>query len=154
MTAFGSTVAPLRSLAMGRRAQAISDPEFSRQAATLKAEIIAVMDHPAQHLGRRRLQAIFRANADRLYHWAADRQVPAENTLAERDLRPTGIARNVRVGSQSDAGAHTRGMLMAALHTRKKRQVDVVAHLQGALDHLAIQIRQDPFPLLFPTGPT
>jgi len=120
----------------------------------LKAQIIATMEQPAPHLGIRRLQEIFRANADRLYHWADDRRVPAENNLAERDLRPTVIARKVSFGSPSDAGAHTRGILMSVLHTLKKRQVEVVAHLKGVLDQLAINIHQDPFPLLFPTGPT
>jgi transposase len=93
VTAFVSTVAPLLSVAMGLRVQAISDAEFARQAATLKAHIIAVMDHPAHHMGIRRIQEICRANADRLYHWAEDRQIPAENNLAERHRRPTVIAR-------------------------------------------------------------
>jgi transposase len=66
VTVFVSTVAPLLALAMGLRIQPISDAEFARQAATLKAQIIAVMDHPAQHLGIRRIQEIFRAHANRL----------------------------------------------------------------------------------------
>jgi transposase len=85
---------------------------------------------PGTHLGIHRIQEIFRAHADRLYHWADDRRVPAENNLAERDLRPTVIARKVSFGSQSDAGAHTRGILMSVLHTLKTRQMDVVAHLK------------------------
>jgi hypothetical protein len=112
------------------------------------------MDAPSRHLGIRRIQEIFRANADRLYPWADDRRVPAENNLAERDLRPTVIARKVSFGSQSDAGAHTRGILMSVLHTLKKRGDDVVAHLKAVLDRLADDIQQDPWPLLFPEGPT
>jgi transposase len=154
VTAFVSTVAPQLALAMGLRRQPISDHEFSRQAATRNAQLIATMEAPAQHLGIRRLQAIFRANADRLYHWADDRRVPAENNLAERDLRPTVIARNISFGSQSDAGAPTRGILMSVLQTLKKRQLDVVAHLKRVLDQLTIALHQDPFPLLFPTDST
>ena len=153
MTTFVSTVAPLLALAMGLRAQLISDAQFYRKAAALKAQIVAVMDQPAHHLGIRRIQEIFQAHADRLYHWADDRRVPAENNLAERDLRPTVIARKVSFGSQSDAGAHTRGILMSILHTLKKRQVDVVGHLKGVLDQLTYNIQQDPFPLLFPAAP-
>jgi transposase len=154
VTAFVSTVAPQLALAMGLRAQPISDAEFARQAAALKAQLMTNMEEPAQHLGIRRIQEIFRANVDRLYHWAEDRRIPAENHLAERDLRPTVIARKVSFGSQSDAGAHTRGILMSILHTLKKRQVDVVGHLKRVLDHLAQDIHQDPWPLLFPEGPT
>jgi transposase len=154
VTAFVSTVAPQLALAMGLRAQPISDAEFARQAVALKAQLMTSMEAPAQHLGIRRIQEIFRANGDRLYHWAEDRRIPAENNLAERDLRPTVIARKVSFGSQSDAGAHTRGVLMSVLHTLKKRGRDVVAHLKGVLDQLADDIHQDPWPLLFPEGPT
>jgi transposase len=152
--AFVRTVAPQLALAMGLRSQPIAAHQFSRPAAALQAQSIATRDAPAQHLGIRRTPESFRAHADRLYHWADDRRVPAENNLAERDLRPTVIARNVSFGSQSDAGAPTRGLLMSALHTLKKRQVDVVAHLQKVLDQLALDSAQDPFPLLFPTDPT
>lgn len=152
--AFVSTAAPPLALAMGLRAQPLADPEFYRRAAVLKAQIIETMAQPAQHLGIRRIQDIFRTHADRLYHWAAYRQVPADNNLAERDLRPTVIARKGSFGSQSDAGACTRGILMSVLHTLKKRQVDVVAHLKKGLDHLAQDIHQDPWPLLFPEDPT
>jgi transposase len=152
--AFVSTAAPQLALAMGLRTQPISDPEFARQAAALKAQLIATMEEPAQHLGIRRIQAIFRANGDRLYHWAEDRRIPADNNLAERDLRPTVIARKVSFGSQSDAGAQTRSVLMSVLHTLKKRQVDVVAQLKRVLDQLALDLHQDPFLLLFPEAPT
>jgi transposase len=114
---------------------------------------MASMEVPAQHLGIHRLQEIFRANADRLYHWADNRRVPAENNLAERDRRPTVIARKVSCGSRSDAGAHTRGILMSALHTLKKRHMDVAAHLKRVLNQLAFDLHQDPFLLLFPTSP-
>jgi hypothetical protein len=43
---------------------------------------------------------------------------------------------------------------MSVLHPLKKRQVEVVAHLKGVLDHLARDLHQDPFPLLFPEAPT
>jgi transposase len=139
---------------MGLRAQPIEDAEFARQAVALKAQIMVSMDTPSHHLGIRRLQEIFRAHADRLYHWVDDRRVPAENNMAERDLRPTVIARKVSVGSQSDAEAHTRGVLMSVLYTLKKRGRDVVAHLKEVLDRLADDIHQDPWRLLFPEGPT
>jgi len=85
-----------------------------------------------------------------LYHWADNRRVPAENNLAERDLRPTVIARKVSFGSLSDAGAHTRSVLMTALHSLKKQKVDVVQHLKNVLDQLSKNMNIDPFPLLFP----
>jgi transposase len=154
VTAFVSTVAPQLTRAMRLRAQPSEAAAFARQAAALKAQLMASMEAPAQHLGIHRLQEIFRANVDRLSQWVADRRIPAENNLAERDLRPTVIARKVSVGSQSDAGAQTRGILMSVLHTLKKRRMAVVAHLKAVLDQLALDRHQDPFPLLFPEAPT
>lgn len=148
--AFVGTLAPLLSLAMGLRNQRLSDEEFLRKAAGLKAEILRVVESDARHLAVRRIQDLFRDHESRLYHWARDRRVPAENNLAERDLRPTVIARKVSFGSQSDAGARTRSILMTVLHTLGKRDFDVTAHLKHVLDRLADDIHQDPFPLLFP----
>jgi transposase len=71
---------------------------------------MGVVHAPAQHLAIRRIQEIFHDNEDRMYRWADDRQIPADNNLAERDLRPTVIARKVSFGSQSEAGANTRSI--------------------------------------------
>jgi len=150
---FVSTFIPLLTLAIGLRNQRLSSAQFPRKATQVQSQIRAAVESPAQHLGIRRIQDIFRENESRLYHWAKDRNVPAENNLAERDLRPTVIARKVSFGSQSDAGAHTRGVLMTVLCTLKKRGVDVSTHLKYVLDELAKNIHQDPFPLLFPRDP-
>jgi len=151
--AFASTFIPLLTLAMGLRNQPISLAQFQRKASQVQSQIQAAVESPAQHLGIRRIQDIFRENESRLYHWAKDRNVPAENNLAERDLRPTVIARKVSFGSQSDAGAHTRGVLMTVLASLKKRGLDVATHLKNVLDELAKNIQRDPCPLLFPRDP-
>jgi hypothetical protein len=63
-----------------------------------------------------------------LYHWVENRAVPADNNRAERELRPTVIARKVSFGSQSDAGAKTREVLMSVVHTLAKRVGDAVSN--------------------------
>jgi len=151
--AFVSVMAPLLSTAMSLRHQLIKDPQYYARANEIKTQITTVVQTPAAHLGIRRIQDIFHENAHRLYHWVDDRRVPAENNLAERDLRPTVIARKVSFGSASDAGAHTRGVLMTVLHSLKKRNIDAAKHLKTVLDQLAKNIHQDPFPLLFPDTP-
>jgi len=50
---------------------------------------VDLVEQPAQHLGVRQIQGIFRDNAHRLYHWVENRAVPADNNRAERELRPT-----------------------------------------------------------------
>ena len=151
--AFAGSVAPLLALAMGLRHQPLSDEQFSRQAIAVKTQIKTLMESPARHMAIRRIQDIFTENEARLYHWARDRDVPPENNLAERDLRPTVIARKVSFGSQSDGGAYSRGVLMTVVHTLKKRDVDTAVHLKNTLDQLAKNMRSDPFDLLFPYPP-
>lgn len=146
---FVSIMASLLTEAMKLRNYLISDNEFYLSAAEIKRQIIAAVEAPAVHLGIRHIQDIFSENAHRLYLWADDRRVPADNNLAERDLRPTVIARKVSFGSFSDAGAHTRSVLMTVLHSLKKRKVDVAGHIKNVLDQLAQNMSLDPFTLLF-----
>jgi transposase len=149
---FVSVMVPLLTEAMQLKKQPITDEEFYSRADEVKAAIIAAVKAPAAHMGIRRIQDIFDQNAHRMYRWAEDRRVPAENNLAERDLRPTVIARKVSFGSVSDAGAETRGILMTVLNTLRKRKVDVVNHVKNALDQLACDMTLDLFKLLFPTS--
>jgi transposase len=148
---FVATVAPLLAEAIKLRHKPISDDEFLRRAAEIEAAIRGHMLAPAQHEGIRHVQRVFVDNEGRLYHWARDRRVPAENNLAERDLRPTVIARKISFGSQSPAGAKTRGILMTVVHTLRKQGHDAAERLKSVLDALVADPRRDPYALLFAT---
>jgi transposase len=150
VAAFTATLIPLLAAAMHLRSQPISDPDYYTQAQQLQQQIQTVMAQPAQHLGVRRIQDLFTDNAHRLYHWVQQRKVPADNNRAERELRPTVIARKVSFGSQSDSGAKTREILMSLIQTLAKRVADPEAHLKRALDQLALDPKLDPLSLLFP----
>ena len=147
--AFVATVAPLLALAMGLRNQLITDAEFQRRAQEVKSQIEAAMHSEARHSAVHYIQGIFREHEARLYHWARDRTVPAENNLSERDLRPTVIARKVSHGSQSAEGRQTRGILGSVVATMRKRGLEVTDRLKWVLDQLAADITQAPYPLLF-----
>ena len=147
---FVSVMAPLLTAAMKLRSQPITDNDYYDKALNIKTQIINAARSPAVHLGIQHIQNIFCEKAHRMYHWADDRRVPAENNLAERDLRPTVIARKVSFGSVSDAGAHTRSVLMTVVHSLKKQKIDVVQHLKFALDQLTHNMTLDPLQLLFP----
>lgn len=147
--AFTATLSPRLAEAMHLPHQPLSDREYYTQAEALKQQIVATVEQPAQHLGIQHVQDIFRAHPDRLYHWVTDRAVPPDNNRCERELRPTVIARKVSFGSQSDAGAKTREILMSVLHTLRKRRADAQAHFKWVLDRLAADPQRDPFALLF-----
>ena len=151
VAAFTGTLGRLLADAMHLQRQSLPDPAYYTAAAQLKEQIEAVVEQPAQHLGIRQVQDIFREHPHRLYHWVTDRAVPPDNNRCERELRPTVIARKVSFGSQSDAGAKTREILMSVLHTLRKRRADAQAHFKWVLDQLAANPKRDPFALLFLT---
>ena len=147
---FTGTLIPLLAQAMHLASQKASDEEYYGQAHELKEKIMTVCRSPAHHLGARAIQDIFTTHEERLFHWATDRRVPADNNRAERDLRPTVIARKVSFGSSSDAGAHTRSVLMSVLHTLNKRRGEdsLESVFKAALDEIARNPEVDLIPLV------
>lgn len=150
VASFVAVTAPLLAPAMGLRGQPIPDKQFNRKAFKLATQIKAAMNKPALHQAIRRIQDIFRENEHRMYQWVTNRAVPPDNNLAERDLRPSVIARKVSFGSVTDNGAKTRSTLTSIVTTLKKQGVDPTERIKSALDQLARDMKQDPHPLLFP----
>ncbi len=147
--AFVEALAPQIASAISLRGLGLTRRQFLRQAAKIKGNILQIVNHPAQHPAIQTMQDLFREQRDRMYHWADDPQIPADNNRAERELRPLVIARKISFGSQSEAGARTRETLMTVLHTLRKRVPDVTTAFQSALDQLAVQPDADPAKLLF-----
>jgi hypothetical protein len=146
---FVGSFAPLLAKAMKLRSQSLSPAAFGHQARQLKAQIQTLAQAPAQHPGIQKIQNLFREKATRLYHWAQNPALPADNNRAERELRPLVIARKISFGSQSEQGAQTREILMSVLHTLRKRTSDVFGAFKRALDALAEDEKRDPYKLLF-----
>jgi transposase len=152
VTAFTSTLIPLLAEAMHLGRRPLAEAEYYAQARQIQQQIVDLVQQPANHLGVRQIQGIFRDKAHRLYHWVEDQAVPADNNRAERELRPTVIARKVSFGSQSDAGAKTREVLMSVVHTLVKRFRDPESRFKSVLDQLAADPNQDAIVLLFDTS--
>ncbi len=146
---FVEALAPQLANAITLRTLGITDKQFNRQATKIKNKIINITNHQAKHPAIQKIQDIFREKADRLYHWADNRNIPADNNLAERELRPLVIARKISFGSQSDAGAKTREILMTVLHTLKKRAPDITPAFKSVLDKIAEQADIDPNKAVF-----
>ena len=151
---FVASLAPLLSSAMSLRRLPLSKRQFRRQARQIKRAILKIVNAEAQHPGLQGIQNIFREKSDRLFHWAKDPIIPAENNLAERDLRPLIIARKISFGSQSDAGARTREILITVLHTLKKRSRNVELAFKTALDKIAADPEIDRYTALFKQAPS
>jgi len=151
ITRFVQASAALLAHAMNLRSLPISDEKFYQRATTTKEDIIKIMNSEANHFGVQNIQNIFRENHLRLYHWADNREVPADNNFAERELRPLVIARKVSFGSHSDNGSLTREILMSVLKTLKLRNKnDVRTNLKNFLDKFAENPKIDAYITLFP----
>jgi transposase len=146
---FVETALPQLAAAMSLRQLNLSKRQFRQQAAALRHDIETTMNASASHPGVQHIQDLFREKCQRMYRWTLDPRIPAENNRAERELRPLVIARKVSFGSQSDAGAATREVLMSVLVTLQKRTPDPLATLTAALDILATDPKADVYRLLF-----
>jgi transposase len=154
VAAFVQALVPALSEAITLRTLGLPRKEFLRRAARTKRRIVAVVHRQARHPAIQKIQDIFRRHKDRLYHWARDPSIPAENNLAERDLRPLVVARKVSFGSQSQAGARTRETLMSLFHTLRKRRIPVAPAVRSALDQLVQDPSLNTYALLFPPPTT
>ncbi len=131
--AFCRALARRLAAAMKLRKKALGDCAYYARAEAIKAEIIRICESEASHPGIQDVQNIFRQNPHRLYHWARDRRVPADNNYSERSLRPLVIARKISFGTQSARGSRTRTVIMSVLHSLKKQGRDPVARLAEAI---------------------
>lgn len=149
---FVAALSPLLAEAMHLRGQNIGNRSYYNKAKMIRAKIRRVINAGSQHPGIKAIQVIFKGNRHRLYHWVKDRRIPADNNRAERELRPTVIARKVSFGSQSKQGALIRSILMTVIHTAKKRLPNNGAHtwLKESLDAIAINPNVDAYSLLPP----
>jgi transposase len=147
---FVNTTAPLMAKAMRLRMLPMSEQKFLARADRLKMDIVHAMHQPARHAGIQKIQNIFREQGHRLYHWAEDRAIPADNNFAERELRKLVIARKISLGSQGENGARTREILMTVLLTLNKRKSgDLMPSFKASLDEVASGRHQDPYQVLF-----
>jgi transposase len=153
---FTSRIIPPITAAMKLRGLGLPEDEYYRKAHDIKKEIKDALQAPYKHLAIRRVQQVFLEKEHRLFHWVDDLRVPAENNFAERELRPTVIARKVSFGSQSDAGAKTRGAIMSVLWTAKKRLKEkepVEDWLRVSLNQISRNPQLNIFDLLPPALP-
>ncbi len=132
--AFAEKMIELLAQAMRLQSSKPKDEEYYREAQAIKAEIIKTCHAASHHLAIKRWQDFYVEQADKLYHWVTDRTVPCENNRAERELRPTVIARKVSHGSQAEEGAKTREALMSVMQTLKKRVPNPRQKFKEALD--------------------
>jgi transposase len=134
---YSKTMAELLTQAMRLQSSKPEDQDYYPEAVRIKREMLLASQEGSKHLAVKRWQDFFVEEAEHLYHWVEVRRVPCENNRAERELRPTVIARKVSHGSQAEEGAKTREVLMSVMQTLKKRVKDPRQRFKEALDKTA-----------------
>ncbi len=149
VAAYAGRMIELLSEAMRLQSSRPADAEYYHEAQRIRREIAEACAEPSHHLAVKRWQDFFVEAADHLYHWVGERRVPCENNRAERELRPTVIARKVSHGSQAEEGAKTREVLMSVMQTLKKRVAEPRQKFKAALDRIALNVEGKISELLF-----
>src|SRR5215210_2756369 len=147
--AYSKEMAELLAQAQRLQSSRPEDSEYYREAVRIKGAMLEASREGSKHLAVKRWQDFFVEEGDNLYHWVEDRRVPCENNRAERELRPTVIARKVSFGSQAEEGARTREVLMSVLHTLKKRVKNPRQRLKEVLDKISREPELEASTLLF-----
>lgn len=89
-----------------------------------------VKKHPCQALAKRLLR-----HQDELYQFVLHPEVPADNNLAERALRPVVVQRKISGGTRSRTGSETRLALASLVGTWQARQLNPFQEFLKALSH-------------------
>ena len=124
--------------AMKLRSRDIPDDKYYDEARRIKAAMLKMIDAQARDAGLQKYQDIYRRHPDRIFQWAEDRRVPAENNMSERGVRRTVIARKTCGGSQSEDALMVREVLQSVIGSLRLRCGDPVARLTEALDAYAL----------------
>ena len=101
---------------------------FERRAAALARPYAQNPDAPQRVLGQRILKHLHE-----LFVFVSDPEVPGDNNLAERSLRPAVIARKISGGTRSAKGSETKMKLMSLLGTWQVRGKPLHATCQQLL---------------------
>ena len=92
-----------------------------------------LIDTPWTDTQAKRLIKRFRRHQEELFTFLDQLDVPFDNNLAERSIRPAVILRKNSNGNRSQQGADTQAVLMSIFFTLKKRGHNPVAVVQEAL---------------------
>ena len=81
--------------AMQLRGRGLEDGDYYDEAKRIKNEMLKMINAQAKDPGLQKYQDIFRRHPERIFQWAENRSVPAEDNMSERGVRRTVIARKV-----------------------------------------------------------
>lgn len=112
------------AIRLRKREDAFSEETYASRRSRLTDRLIELTEESWTSLEARRLIKRLRRHQNDLFTFLDQPDVPFENNLAERAIRPAVIIRKNSYGNRSEQGADTQAILMSIFRTLKQRQID------------------------------
>lgn len=112
------------AIRLRKREDAFSEETYASRRSRLSDRLIELTQESWTSLEARRLIKRLRRHQNDLFTFLDQPDVPFENNLAERAIRPAVIIRKNSYGNRSEQGADTQAILMSIFRTLKQRQID------------------------------
>jgi len=121
------------AIRLRRRRQQHAPEAYASRTQCIAKRLQKLIGTPWTDKQAKRLIKRFRRHQDELFTFLDHPEVPFDNNLAERSIRPAVILRKNSNGNRSPQGAETQAILMSVFFTLKKRGHNPIRALQNAL---------------------
>lgn len=136
----------LRDAIRLRKQEDFAPGAFQSRVDRLNKRLASLADDEHVDGDARRLTKRLRKHAEHLFTFLDYAEVPFENNLAERQIRPAVVLRKNSQSNRSDRGAATQGALMSIYQTLKLRGLDPTKTIVDALRTHVATGRLPPLP--------
>ncbi len=123
------------AIRLWRRRGELEPEAYDSRRARFARRLRDLCDTPWEDANTKRLIKRLRRHQDELFTFLGQSDVPFDNNLAERSIRPAVILRKNSYCNRSDQGAAIQAVLMSVFFTLKKRGQNPVCTVCNALVH-------------------
>jgi transposase len=134
------------AIRLWRRRAECGEDTYATRRQRLNARLQQLIDTPWANSEAKRLVKRLRRHHNDLFTFVDQAEVPFENNLAERAIRPAVLMRKTSYGNQSAPGADTQAILMSIFRTLKQRGCHPIETTTNALTHYLQTGKLPPFP--------
>lgn len=121
-------------------AKGLNHKGSAEQVQQLQGMVFELTQRHYKHITMRRfVNALFYRDADNLFRFVTDPEIPSTNNISERELRHLVLMRKVSNGSRSQRGAAATAILTSVIQTLRFRKENVLFGLQQILQNSSSQ---------------
>lgn len=121
------------AIRLWRQREDLPEEVYDRRRKQIQKRVLELADGPWQHKEAKRLVKRLHRHAEELLTFLYQDNVPFENNLAERAIRPAVIVRKNSYGNRSEKGADAQAVFLTIFQTLKKRGHNPITTITSAL---------------------